>query len=64
MGDRLCKKNDIDLDIPETTGNVFTALKRDALNFCCDDNSQMKKLWKQVQEPGRRQDERQTQDQA
>ena len=42
VGDRLCKKNNIDMDEPETTLNVFAVLKRDALNLCCDNNLQTK----------------------
>lgn len=38
MADKLCKKHNIDMEDPETTDNVFAALKRDVLNFCCDDS--------------------------
>src|SRR5258706_15503090 len=51
IGDRLCKKHNIDMEDPDTTDNVFADLKKDALNLCYDDDSQMTKMWKKEQEP-------------
>lgn len=50
IGDKLCKTCDIDLDDPTTiTARVFTRLKREALQVCASEDSQMRKLfWKQV----------------
>ena len=50
IGNRLCKKHNIDMEDPDTD-NVFAELKRDALDLCCDDDSQMAKMWKKEQEP-------------
>ena len=44
IGDKLCRKYNIDMEDPDTTDNAFADLKRDALNLCCDDDSQMTKM--------------------
>ena len=44
ISDKLCRKHNIDMEDPNTTDNVFADLKRDELNLCCDDDSQMTKM--------------------
>ena len=48
IGDELCKKCEIDLDNPDTTRNVFSNLRKEALAICANEDSQMKKLRKQM----------------
>lgn len=37
VGDKLCRKYDIDLDKPATTTNVFTKLRKEALVLCVNE---------------------------
>ena len=49
IGNKLCKKCDIDLDDPTTiTDAVFENLKEEALTMCAEKDDQMSKLWRQV----------------
>ena len=49
VGNKLCCKCDINLDDPTmTTANMFAKLKKEALAMCANEDSQMRKLWKQV----------------
>ena len=48
VGDELCKKCNIDLGNLATTTNVFANLRREALTICTNEDSQMKKLRKQM----------------
>jgi len=46
IGDKLCKRCNIDIDEPATTTNVWNTLKTEALKICTREDSQMNKLWK------------------
>jgi len=46
IGDKLCKRFKIDIDDTSSTAHVWSELKKEALNICTKDNSQMSKLWK------------------
>jgi len=46
IGDKLCKRSNIDIDEPATTTNVWNTLKTEALKICTWEDSQMNKLWK------------------
>src|SRR5258706_6301777 len=48
IGDDLCKKCNIDLDNPATTVNVFANLRREAMATFANEDSQMRKLRKQM----------------
>src|SRR5258705_4821662 len=48
IGDDLCKKCNIDLDNPATTVNVFANLRREAMATFTNEDSQMRKLRKQM----------------
>src|SRR5258706_7507093 len=49
IGNKLCKRCNIDLDDPDTTDTVFPELKREALDLCVKEESQMQKLRKQIE---------------
>jgi len=46
IGDKLCKRCKIDIDDTSSTAHVWLKLKKEALNICTKDYSQMSKLWK------------------
>jgi len=46
IGDKLCKRCNIDIDEPATTTNVWNTLKTEALKIYTREDSQMNKLWK------------------
>jgi len=46
IGDKLCKRCKIDIDDTSSTAHVWSELKKEALNICTKDDSQMSKLWK------------------
>jgi len=46
IGDKLCKRCNIDIDEPATTTNVWNTLKAEALKIWSREDSQMNKLWK------------------
>src|SRR5258706_16368212 len=48
IGDDLYKKCNIDLDNPGTTVNVFANLRREAMATFANEDSQMRKLRKQM----------------
>jgi len=44
IGDKLCKRCNIDIDEPATTTNVWNTLKAEALKICTREDLQMNKL--------------------
>jgi len=46
IGDKLCERCKIDIDDTSSTAHVWSELKKEALNMCTKDDSQMSKLWK------------------
>jgi len=46
IGDKLCKRCKIDIDDTSSTAHVWSELKKEGLNICTKDDSQMSKLWK------------------
>jgi len=46
IGEKLCKKCKIDIDDTSSTAYVWSELKKETLNICTKDDSQMSKLWK------------------
>ena len=49
IGNKLCKRCNIDLDDPNTIDRVFSELKREALDLCMTEESQMQKPRKQIE---------------
>ena len=49
IGNKLCKRCNIDLDDPNITDRVFPELKREALDLCVTEVSQMQKLRRQIE---------------
>jgi len=52
IGDKLCKRCNIDIDEPATTTNVWNTLKTEALKICTREDSQINKLWKSKMRDG------------
>jgi len=52
IGDKLCKRCNIDIDEPATTTNIWNTLKTEALKICTRKDSQMNKLWKSKMRDG------------
>ena len=46
IGEKLCKRCEIDLDNTETTQDVWPKLKSEALKVATKEDSQMSRLWK------------------
>ena len=49
IGNKLCKRCNIDVDDPNTTDRVFPELRREALDLCIKEESQMQKLRRQIE---------------
>ena len=49
ISNKLCKRCNIDLDNPDITDRVFPKLKREALDLCVKEESQMQKLRRQIE---------------
>ena len=49
IGNKLCKRCNIDLDDPDMTDRVFPELKREGLDLCIKEESQMQKLRRQIE---------------
>jgi len=52
IGDKLCKRCNINIDELATTTNVWNILKTEALKICTREDSQMNKLWKSKMRDG------------
>ena len=52
IGDKLCKRCNIDIDEPVTTTNVWNTLKTETLKICTREDSQMNKIWKSKMRDG------------
>jgi len=46
IGHKLCKRCKIHIDNTSSTAHVWSTLKKEALNICTKDDSQMSKVWK------------------
>jgi len=46
IGDKLCKRCNIDIDEPAMTTNVWNTLKTETLKICTREDLQMNKIWK------------------